>query len=351
MKTKTDYKILGIMSGTSLDGVDLALCSFSKDKKWKYEIQKTKTILYSKDWKEKLNYLYQKSNKEIAEANSEYGKYLAILILKFKQEHQLSFDYIASHGHTIFHQPENNFTLQIGCGKTISETTKITTINDFRSLDISLGGQGAPLVPVGDLHLFTEYKYCLNLGGFSNISIKEKEKIIAFDICPVNIVLNQLSQNLGLEFDKNGDFAKSGNLIPELLNKLNELDYYKQKPPKSLSREWVKKNINPLLTPKQKTEDLLHTLCEHIAIQISKYLIDEKALFAGGGVFNSYLMERIKHFSKSEIIMPSKEIIEFKESLIFAFLGILKLRNEVNCLKSVTGARRDNCGGIIHAYS
>ena len=351
MKTKNDYRILGIMSGTSLDGVDLALCSFSKNKKWEYEILKAKTILYSKDWKETLNYMHQKSDEEIAEVNSDYGKYLGILILKFKQEYNLSFDYIASHGHTIFHQPENNLTLQIGCGKTISETTKITTINDFRSLDISLGGQGAPLVPIGDSHLFTEYKYCLNLGGFSNISIKEKGKIIAFDICAVNIVLNQVSQDLCFEFDKNGDFAKSGNLIPELLNKLNKLNYYKQKPPKSLAREWVEKNINPLLTPKQKTEDLLHTLCEHIAIQISNHLIDEKALFTGGGVFNAYLMERIKHFSKSEIIVPSKEIIEFKESLIFAFLGVLKLRNEVNCLKSVTGAKKDNCGGIIHTYS
>ena len=189
MKTKTDYQVLGIMSGTSLDGVDLALCSFSKEKKWKYKIQKTKTILYSKYWKEKLNYLHQKSDKEIAEANSEYGKYLAIVILNFKKEHHLSFDYIASHGHTIFHQPKNNFTLQIGCGKTISETTKITTINNFRSLDISLGGQGAPLVPVGDLHLFNKYKYCLNLGGFSSISIKEKGEIIAFDICPATVLL------------------------------------------------------------------------------------------------------------------------------------------------------------------
>ena len=351
MKTKNNYQILGIMSGTSLDGVDLALCKFSKNKKWEYEILKTKTILYSKDWKARLNYLHQKSNEEIAKTNYEYGKYLGTLILKFKKEYNLSFDYIASHGHTIFHQPENNLTLQIGCGETISESTEITTINNFRNLDISLGGQGAPLVPIGDLHLFTEYKYCLNLGGFSNISIKEKGKIIAFDICPVNIVLNQLSRDLYFEFDKNGNLAKDGNLIPELLNKLNKLDYYKQKPPKSLAREWMEKSINPLLKSKQRTEDILHTLCEHIAIQISHHLIDGKALFTGGGVFNTYLMGRIKHFSKSEIIVPSKEIIEFKESLIFAFLGVLRLRNEINCLKSVTGARKDNCGGIIHTYS
>ena len=216
------------MSGTSLDGVDLALCSFSKDKKWEYEIRKTKTILYSKDWKEKLNYLHQKSDKEIAEANSEYGKYLAILILKFKQEHQLSFDYIASHGHTIFHQPENNFTLQIGCGKTISETTKITTINDFRSLDISLGGQGAPITPLADWIMFrSEEKNTavVNLGGFCNITLLPKQgqprDIEGFDLCCCNLVLNAIARDrLQSEFDRNGDCATRGTVEMDLYGDL-----------------------------------------------------------------------------------------------------------------------------------
>ena len=256
-------------------------------------------------------------------------------------------DFIASHGHTIFHQPENNYTLQIGCGKTISQTTKITTINDFRSLDVYLNGQGAPLVPIGDLLLFPKHKYCINLGGFANISIKKNEKIIAFDICPANIVLNDICKKIGIGYDCNGDIAREGKIVPTLLQQLNKLDFYIKKAPKSLGREWVEEHISPILK-NHKPEDLICTFCEHIAIQIGKFLADESALFTGGGVFNSFLIERITFHSKSKILIPNKELIEFKESLIFAFLGVLRIRNEINCIQSVTGADRDNCGGHIH---
>jgi len=201
MKTKTNYQILGIMSGTSIDGVDLALCLFTKKDKWSFKIEKTRTISYSKKWKKRLRNLHKKSDKVIAQTNIEYGKYLAQLIIKFKDKFDLSFDYIASHGHTVFHQPETGFTLQIGEGQTIANLTQIICICDFRSLDISLYGEGAPLVPIGDLHPFPKYKYCLNLGGFSNISI-----------------------------NKNGALAKKGKLIPKILNKLNHLKFYKKKP-------------------------------------------------------------------------------------------------------------------------
>ncbi|HIE72715.1 MAG TPA: anhydro-N-acetylmuramic acid kinase, partial [Flavobacteriales bacterium] len=269
------------------------------------------------------------------------------LIVKFKDDSNLSFDYIASHGHTIFHQPKKGLTLQIGDGQTIANLTRTTTVCDFRSLDISLNGEGAPLVPIGDLLLFPQYKYCLNLGGFSNISIKDNGGITAFDICPVNIVLNQLSKKLGFEFDKNGTLAKKGTLIPKILNKLNQLKYYKRNPPKSLGREWADEFINPIMNSELKIEDLLHTFCEHIAIQIEKYLKDEKVLISGGGVFNAYLICRISHYVKSEIIIPKNEIIDYKEALIFGFLGVLKLRNETNCLQSVTGAERDCSAGEI----
>ena len=209
-----------------------------------------------------------------------------------------------------------------------------------------LNGQGAPLVPIGDLHLFPDYKYCINLGGFANISIKNEGGITAFDICPANIIMNEVCKNLGKEYDNNGDIAKKGKLIPELLQNLNQLSFYKEIPPKSLSREWVEKFINPLIQNK-KHEDTLHTFCEHIAFQIGKHLENETAIFTGGGVLNLYLMERIKHYSSSEIIIPNHTIINFKEALLFGFLGVLRLRNEINCLKSVTGANRDNCGGII----
>jgi len=342
------YRVLGVMSGTSLDGVDLAICTFTKTDKWSFKIEQSETIKYSEFWKSNLAQLHLKSKEEIAQTDKDYAKFLGATIITFLYNEKV--DFISSHGHTIFHEPENNYTLQIGCGKTVSKITKTTTINDFRSLDVSLNGQGAPLVPIGDLHLFSEYKYCINLGGFANISIKENNRITAFDICPVNIVMNEISQKLGFDFDESGEIAKNGKLLPQLLEKLNNLEFYNKQAPKSLGREWVEEFIKPLLLEEYKTKDILHTFCEHIAIQIGVFLKDKSALFTGGGVFNTYLMSRIKRYSTSEIIIPSKETINFKEALIFAFLGVLRVRNEVNCLKSVTGAKHDNCGGIIHNF-
>jgi len=345
MTKKIKYTALGIMSGTSLDGIDLAICTFTKNQVWEYRIEKSNTLKYPIYWKSKLETLHTQNKATIEQANIQFGQYVGEIINVFLDGEKI--DFIASHGHTIFHQPENNYTLQIGCGKTISQTTKTTTINDFRSLDIFLNGQGAPLVPIGDLLLFPKHKYCINIGGFANISIKNNEEIIAFDICPANIVLNDICKKLGFEYDYNGNISRKGEIVPALLHQLNQLDFYIKKAPKSLGREWVEEHIFPILK-NQKPEDLLCTFCEHTAIQIGKFLTDESALFTGGGVFNSFLMERITFYSKSEILVPNKELIEFKESLIFAFLGVLRLRNEVNCLQSVTGADRDNCGGLIH---
>jgi anhydro-N-acetylmuramic acid kinase len=339
------YRVLGVMSGTSLDGIDLAICTFTKKGNWEFKIEKQATIKYSDYWKNTLENLHTKNKKKITITDVEYGTFLGEKIIAFLDNEKV--DFIASHGHTIFHQPENKNTLQIGDGKTIAKTTGITTINNFRSLDVSLGGQGAPLVPIGDLHLFPNYKYCINLGGFANISIKKESEITAFDICPVNIVLNQVCKELNIDYDNNGDIAKKGKLVPKLIQHLNQLSFYEKIPPKSLGREWVEKQIIPLII-NQKTEDILHTFCEHIAIQIGKQLKGNTALFTGGGVFNQYLMTRIQHYSTSEITIPNQEIIEYKEALIFAFLGVLRTRNEVNCLQFVTGADRDNCGGHIH---
>ena len=345
MSQKIKYRVLGVMSGTSLDGIDLAICTFTKNKKWEYKIEKSKTLKYPISWKSKLTTLHTKKKAIVEQTDIQYGQYIGEIINVFLKGKKV--DFIASHGHTIFHQPENNYTLQIGCGKTISQATKITTINDFRSLDVSLNGQGAPLVPIGDLLLFPKHKYCINLGGFANISIKKNEEIIAFDICPANIVLNDICKELSIEYDNNGNISREGKIVPILLQQLNQLDFYTKKAPKSLGREWVEENIFPILK-NNKSEDMLCTFSEHIAIQIGKFLLDGSALFTGGGVFNSFLMERIRFHSKAEILVPNKELIEFKESLIFAFLGVLRLRNEVNCLQSVTGADRDNCGGLIH---
>ena len=345
MKENVKYHVLGVMSGTSLDGIDLAICNFHKTRNWQFSIERSITLPYNKYWKETLRNLHLKPTKEIKKIDKKYGLFIGKTINDFLATKKV--DFIASHGHTIFHQPKKKYTLQIGNGDVIAKTTRTKTINNFRNLDISLSGQGAPLVPIGDLHLFSNYKYCVNLGGFSNISIKNNGVITAFDICPVNIVLNELSKQLKIEYDNNGEIAKRGKLIPTLLEQLNSLDFYQQKAPKSLSREWVERYIYPLLR-NHKTEDLLNTFCEHIAIQVSIYLKQESALFTGGGVFNSYLIERIKYHSYSKIIIPESNLVNFKESLIFAFLGILRIENKVNCLQSVTGAERDNCGGNIH---
>ena len=274
------YKVLGVMSGTSLDGVDLTICTFTKTNKWAFKIIKSETVKYSNLWKKTLAKLHLSNEEEITQINKDYGRFLGEIINSFLSRDKV--DFIASHGHTIFHKPENKYTLQIGCGKTISQKTKTTTINDFRSLDISLSGQGAPLVPIGDLHLFSNFKYCINLGGFANISIKDGQNSIkAFDICPVNIVMNKISQKLGVEFDESGKIAERGELIPGLLIKFNNLDFYKKNSPKSLAREWVEKFINPLLLEEYKSEDILHTFCEHIAMQIGVFLKDKSALFTG----------------------------------------------------------------------
>ena len=333
------------MSGTSLDGIDLAICTFTKNQQWEYKIEKSYNLKYPIYWKSKLENTHNKKKAEIEQTDIQFGQYIGQIINVFLNKKEV--DFIASHGHTIFHLPEKNYTLQIGCGKTISQLTRITTINNFRSLDISLNGQGAPLVPIGDLLLFPDYKYCINLGGFANISIKNNKKIVAFDICPANIVLNHICKGLEIEYDHNGNISKKGKIISSLLQQLNQLDFYTSNAPKSLGREWVEENIYPLLKG-YKIEDMLCTFCEHVAIQIGKFLVSESALFTGGGVFNSFLMKRIAFHSNTEIIVPNKELIEFKESLIFAFLGLLRLRNEINCLQSVTGADRDNCGGDIH---
>ena len=346
MKMKNKYRALGIMSGTSLDGIDLAICSFYKSKEWSFKIEKCTTVQYSQKWINILSNLHNLNNQNIIEKDIIYGKMIATEVKNFLKNDKI--DFIASHGHTIFHQPEKKYTLQIGNGNTIAKVTGITTISKFRDLDVSLGGQGAPLVPIGDLKLFKNYKYCLNIGGIANLSIKEKNNIIAFDVCPANIILNMISRKLNLNFDNHGKIARKGKIIRKLLKQLNNLDFYKSKSPKSLSREWINKHISSLILENYRSQDILNTFCEHIGLQIGMYLDGDKTLITGGGAFNKYLIERIKKYSNSQLILPNEKIINFKEALIFAFLGVLRIRNQNNCLKSVTGAKQNNCGGVIN---
>ncbi|WP_404986871.1 anhydro-N-acetylmuramic acid kinase [Chryseobacterium sp. M5] len=347
----TVYKAIGLMSGTSLDGLDICFAKFWKENSsWKFEIIKAETIPYPKVLEEQLRNSIYLSSQNLLALHSEYGFYLGEITKDFITKNQLSdIDLIASHGHTVFHQPQRKFTLQIGDGRAIKVQTQIPVIYDFRSQDVLLGGNGAPLVPIGDELLFSDYDACLNLGGFSNISFKINEERIAFDIAPVNIVLNKLVQEFGQDYDENGNLSRKGNINPQLLEQLNSLEFYAQSHPKSLGIEWCNKNIFPLFSGIENL-DVLATFTEHAAEQISKiFNIHQfnKVLFTGGGTYNQFLIEKIKSKTNTEIIIPEKQIIDFKEALIFAFMGILRLNNETNVLASATGSLHNHSSGII----
>ncbi len=347
----SNYKIIAVMSGTSLDGIDIIYASYEYNENWKFEIHHSETIKYSKDWKLILSQLVNKSLDELKIMDKAYSEYLATVILDFIKDNKLkAIDFIASHGHTALHQPEEDLTYQIGNQQIFANILKKKAICNFRIQDVKFGGQGAPLVPIGDRLLFPDYTYCLNLGGFANISFEHNTERIAYDICPVNIVLNHYMLKLELEYDDKGQLAAKGKIHEELLTELNALHFYEEEPPKSLGLEWVDLHILPLIESfNLQIEDVLRTFVEHLAIQISKILSikDADVLVTGGGVYNDFLMNRLKSLSETTIIIPNQEIIEYKEALVFGLLGILRDRNEVNCLKSVTGAARDHSSGEI----
>ncbi|MGB3947124.1 MAG: anhydro-N-acetylmuramic acid kinase [Bacteroidia bacterium] len=349
------YSVIGLMSGTSLDGVDIASCNFQLDNgKWLFSIQNAETIPYSIDWKHRLKSLEQSNAVYFQQTHVEYGYYLGQLVTNFVEKYNLKVDIVSSHGHTIFHQPDKAFTVQIGAGQCIAAQSGFNVVCDFRTLDVALGGQGAPLVPIGDKLLFQQYDFCLNLGGFANVSYQYNNQRIAYDICPVNIVMNEVAASLGQEFDKGGMLASQGSINNLLLDELNALPFYHLplNGPKSLGKEWVLKNIFPIIEKYSITQkDILRTFCEHVAIQVAnsiKQFPKSTLIATGGGVYNAFLMECIKNNTFHDVIIPDKYTIEFKEALIFAFLGVLRLRQENNCLKSVTGATFDNCGGAIY---
>jgi anhydro-N-acetylmuramic acid kinase len=346
------YRVVGVMSGSSLDGLDIAFCEFEKfDDTWKYEIIKAQTIPYTKEWKTTLQNAHYLLGYKLIELDIEFGKYIGRQVKEFLKNQKNKIDLISSHGHTVFHNPKDGITFQIGNGAAISSESKHTSITNFRVLDVMLKGQGAPLVPLGDCMLFGEYDYCLNLGGFANISYNWYKKRIAYDICPVNIILNNLAESIGLEFDLDGIEASKGILNEKLFRALNLIPYYKQPYPKSLSREWFESQFYPVIKKFEiSAQDKLRTVCEHIANQITKSFTSantKKILITGGGTFNKFLIDCIQIRTNHKIIIPDNETINFKEAVVFAFLGVLRFREENNCLSSVTGATHDNSGGII----
>lgn len=345
------YHCLGLMSGTSLDGLDIAYIRFTYPE-ITFELIKTATVPYSEEWNSKLKKSIHLSGEELIKLDVDYGFLIAKKVADFIKEHQISnLDFIASHGHTVFHNPKEKYTLQIGNGQAIALETGIKTVYDFRTKDVLLGGQGAPLVPIGDRFLFSIYDACLNLGGFSNISFEKKGERIAFDICPVNIVLNYLAGKEGKLYDENGELAQSGQVNEVLFLKLNELDFYGQIPPKSLGVEWSNRFILPLLDSFDLSVcDWLATFSQHISYQICRVLNEnsiKNVLITGGGAYNSYLLQLIKSQTKAQVHLPEKKIIEYKEALIFGLLGLLRLENQVNVLSSVTGAKKNHCSGCV----
>lgn len=345
-------KVVGIMSGTSLDGIDIALCNFfTENGKWSFEIDKAETFVYSDEWRTRLSSAQDLAAEEFVFLHNDYGSYIGKCIRTFLGD-KLKADLIASHGHTVFHQPDRKMTFQIGNAPYIAAECNLAVISDFRTTDVALGGQGAPLVPVGDQILFGEYEFCLNLGGFANVSNDFNGSRIACDLCPVNIVSNELSGRLGLEYDKDGILGLNGNLIKELTDELNELPFYKIKGPKSLGREWVETVFMPVIDKyKTPVPDLLRSFYEHVSDQISNYISADKpgiALITGGGAFNKFLIELISNKIKLKLVIPEEKIVKYKEALIFAFLGMLRFENQINCISSVTGARKNSSGGGVY---
>lgn len=349
-----NYNVIGVMSGTSLDGIDLAHIQFEiLNGKWQFEILETQTVPYTTEWLDILKTAINYDDKALLKLNEDYTELLANIITLFIKKNNINdLDAVCSHGHTILHQPDKGLTLQIGNLPIIAKWINQKVVCDFRSQDVALGGQGAPLVPIGDQILFSEYDYCMNLGGFSNISFLKNNEQIAFDISAVNTVLNHYANVLGFEYDDKGKIAETGNINNLLLKELNNLDFYTKKHPKSLGFEYVKDVIIPLIEKyKISIEDKLKTYVEHVAIQISIALpVKKGSLFiTGGGAYNNYLIYRIQdHLPKIEIIIPESKILEFKEALIFGLLGVLKLKNKINVLKSVTGASKNHTSGMIY---
>lgn len=349
-----NYKVIGMMSGTSLDGLDIAYCELTlQNGQWHFVIPEAQTFEYSAEYKDRLQHAFYGSASDLVKIDADLGTWMGQSVQRFITDHNLQPDFIASHGHTIFHAPQQNYTTQIGNGSHIAAHTGLPVIYDFRSLDVAHGGQGAPLVPIGDKLLFSDFDFCLNLGGIANISFTDAEnKRRAFDICPCNMPLNYLANMMNKSMDYNGEMSRKGNVDTALLDEMNALDFYSQKGGKSLGKEWFDEYFFPLLKKYHKigSTDLLATSVAHIVQQIAKAIEPynkQRMLVTGGGARNTFLVELLRQAVSVEVVIPHERIIDYKEALVFAFLGVLKMRGEINTLSTVTGACKDSSGGII----
>ncbi len=340
------------MSGTSLDGLDIVLCRFDyQSGRWEYNLLKAQTVGYPSDWKMLLADAPELSGRALMQLHRDYGRWTGEVVLDFLSDCADRPDFIASHGHTVFHEPHKQLNFQLGDGAMIAAITGLTTLSDFRSLDICLNGQGAPLVPIGDDLLFHDYAACVNIGGFANVSCCREGRRIAWDICPVNFVINHLVAAKGMSMDRNGELGAGGRILPDLLAALNSLNYYYVAAPKSLGQEWVDGIFWPLIKPyaAHPLPDILRTLYEHfsdvMSFDLQPFTEDDRILFTGGGVYNTFLMQLLQTKLRASMVVPNAELVEYKEAIVFAFLGVLRHRREVNCLQGVTGASDNSCSG------
>lgn len=344
------YDVLGLMSGTSLDGLDIAHCRFAYNEKWTWEIIACETFAYDSAWQEKLSKAHLFSAAQLCELDAELAELHSRCVLEFLREHEAKIDFISSHGHTVLHSPKNHYTCQISNGGIIAAKTGIPVVSDFRTQDVALGGQGAPLVPCVEYELFDGFDGFLNLGGIANISSRSDAKITAYDICTCNMLLNACASLKGEALDFRGHGASQGAVIPDLLDLLNSHSYYKQREPGSIGKEFFEHHVWPLTAPwRTDANHLLRTTTEHIAQTISNHLPDKgRILVSGGGAFNDFLIQRLRSLTHSEIHIAGSTISAFKEALVFAFLGVLRWKNEINCLSEATGACRNHCAGAVY---
>jgi anhydro-N-acetylmuramic acid kinase len=353
------YRAIGLMSGSSLDGLDIVFAEFNEiGGNWSYEIKAADCYPFNDSWVHNLQHATALSAYDYLLLHTSFGRYVGEEVNKFIDAHGLhhQVQLIASHGHTVFHAPQQMMTAQLGEGAVISAVTGINVVSDLRAVDVALGGQGAPIVPMGEKLLFADYPLLLNIGGIANISYRNHEQYIAFDVCAANRVLNMLASLAGKKYDEDGQLAAEGELLDDVLQELNELEYYKRTFPKSLDNQFGIDEVFPML-PKDNIADALTTYVEHIALQVRNAVqscglssANRQLLMTGGGAHNSFLVDRIRHHLSSlniDVVVPERNIVDYKEALIMGLLGVLRWREQNTTLSSVTGAKRDSIGGAV----
>jgi anhydro-N-acetylmuramic acid kinase len=346
---KSNYSTIGVMAGSSMDGLDIAQVVFCNDgSHWSFSLEQSRTIPYSDELLQMLASSPEMPKKEQEYVDFKFGEWIAAEVNRFIDSNKLSISSLSVHGHTVIHDPKKKISWQLGSGRVIAEKTGINTVTDFRSADVLLGGQGAPLVPLGDFILFNEYDACLNLGGIANVSLRSSKT--AWDITPCNQVLNFYANQLGKEYDEDGIESRNGALDRAFIMEVQSNSFFNEAPPKSLANKYLSSKILNSVSPKNGLRSMTEFIAEQIASDLASVnTASPKILITGGGAHNSFLIDRIKfHLSKWEVIIPSKSIIDFKEAIVFAFLGVLKMRSEINTLASVTGASKDSSSGMIH---